>query len=178
MTRELHHIIPRCMGGSDDPSNLVLISARAHAILSVYQSEHYGRPCIHHGQLKYLPPLLYDRGKHWVKESAKAGSKALFDKHPKRSVELHGIYKTKFKSELEYRREQSRRASLSSMGRYKITNGVSDKLISESEAIPDGWVRGSHIKRYYYINNGVINKAIPPSEPIPAGWSRGRVKKT
>jgi hypothetical protein len=30
---EKHHIIPRCMGGSDDPENLVAVSPRVHYIL-------------------------------------------------------------------------------------------------------------------------------------------------
>jgi len=30
--REQHHIIPRCLGGSDDPSNLVALTAREHFI--------------------------------------------------------------------------------------------------------------------------------------------------
>jgi hypothetical protein len=28
--QELHHVIPRCLGGSDDPSNLVLLTAKEH----------------------------------------------------------------------------------------------------------------------------------------------------
>ena len=30
---EKHHIVPRCMGGSDDPENLVAVSPRVHYIL-------------------------------------------------------------------------------------------------------------------------------------------------
>jgi hypothetical protein len=93
MTKELHHIVPRCMGGSDDPSNLVLISARAHAILSVYQSEHYGRPCIHRRQLKYLPPHLYERGKFWLREAAKLGAKSRREKANNESEYLEELYK-------------------------------------------------------------------------------------
>ncbi len=29
---ELHHIIPKCLGGSDEPSNLVLLTAREHFV--------------------------------------------------------------------------------------------------------------------------------------------------
>lgn len=30
---ERHHIIPRCMGGNDDPENLVKLTAREHFIV-------------------------------------------------------------------------------------------------------------------------------------------------
>ncbi|NBT20132.1 MAG: HNH endonuclease [Proteobacteria bacterium] len=33
MNNHLHHIIPRCKGGSDDPSNLVSLSPYKHAYL-------------------------------------------------------------------------------------------------------------------------------------------------
>ena len=29
---EIHHIVPRCMGGTDDENNLVLLTAREHII--------------------------------------------------------------------------------------------------------------------------------------------------
>ena len=65
------------MGGSDDPGNLVWLSPTAHAIMSVLQSEHYGRPCVHPGQLKFLPRGLVERGKYWVKECARLGQRGL-----------------------------------------------------------------------------------------------------
>lgn len=43
---ERHHIIPRCLGGSDEPSNLVKLTARehyiAHLLLSRAYPKHYG----------------------------------------------------------------------------------------------------------------------------------------
>lgn len=29
---EKHHVTPRCMGGSDDPDNIVVLTAREHAV--------------------------------------------------------------------------------------------------------------------------------------------------
>ena len=57
------------MGGTDDPSNLINLSSRAHAIISVYQSEFYGRPCIHPRQYKYLPEELKPLAKVWFDEA-------------------------------------------------------------------------------------------------------------
>ena len=176
MTKELHHIVPRCMGGSDGPSNLVLISARAHAILSVYQSEHYGRPCIHRRQLKYLPPHLYERGKFWVSKAAEKGGKAKWEKYPDldKMFHMHNSYRKRFTDELEYSKEQSRRGLLLSENRKRINNGVIEKYISKFDIIPPGWVEG-YMSRYV-INNGVTNRFIPLTEPIPPGWVKGRVR--
>jgi hypothetical protein len=63
---ETHHIVPRCVGGLDVPENTIELSARAHAIISVLQSDHYNRPCVHRRQIKYLPPELLERGKYWL----------------------------------------------------------------------------------------------------------------
>ena len=73
---ELHHIVPRCMGGSDDRNNMVLLSPVAHAILSVYQSEFYQRPCIHRRQIKYLPLELIELGQKWVSINARRANAA------------------------------------------------------------------------------------------------------
>ncbi len=67
---EIHHIVPKCMGGSDTHANLMILSPRAHAIMSVYQSDFYNRPCIHRRQLKYLPEELLERGKYWISKCA------------------------------------------------------------------------------------------------------------
>ncbi len=68
---EIHHIVPKCMGGSNSRSNMIILSAQAHAIMSVYQSDFYDRPCIHRRQLKFLPPELLERGKYWISQCAK-----------------------------------------------------------------------------------------------------------
>jgi hypothetical protein len=68
---ELHHIVPRCVGGPNVRSNVIVLSSVAHAIISVYQSEFYSRPCVHRRQLKFLPPELVELGNKWVSENAK-----------------------------------------------------------------------------------------------------------
>ena len=73
---EVHHIVPKCMGGSSSRSNLIILSSQAHAIMSVLQSDFYGRPCIHRRQLKYLPPELQERGEYWISRHAKAANAA------------------------------------------------------------------------------------------------------
>jgi len=38
---ERHHILPRCMGGTDDPENLVYLSAREHFIMHILLTKIY-----------------------------------------------------------------------------------------------------------------------------------------
>lgn len=38
---ENHHILPRCMGGSNDPDNLVNLTAREHFICHLLLAKHY-----------------------------------------------------------------------------------------------------------------------------------------
>lgn len=39
--KEYHHILPKCLGGSDDPSNLVALTAREHVIAHLLLSRAY-----------------------------------------------------------------------------------------------------------------------------------------
>ena len=64
------------MGGPDTRSNTVVLSSVAHAIISVYQSEFYQRPCIHRRQIKHLPPELVEIGKKWVSINARKANAA------------------------------------------------------------------------------------------------------
>ena len=65
---ELHHIVPKCVGGEDKRSNMALLSPVAHAIISVYQCEHYQKCCFHRRQLKHLPEDLIPLAKYWLGE--------------------------------------------------------------------------------------------------------------
>jgi hypothetical protein len=40
--KENHHIIPRCIGGTDDPTNLVNLTAREHYIAHIFLAKIYG----------------------------------------------------------------------------------------------------------------------------------------
>ena len=73
---EEHHIVPKCMGGEDTPDNIIKLSARAHAIISILQSDFYDRPCVHRRQIKYLPPELKERGKYWMSVMGKMANAA------------------------------------------------------------------------------------------------------
>jgi hypothetical protein len=72
--KEKHHIIPRCLGGSDDPSNLIFLTAREHFVAhwlltkivfgpSKYKMEHalYAMSRVSKCQERKLSSLEYER---------------------------------------------------------------------------------------------------------------------
>ncbi len=60
--RENHHIVPRHFGGTET----VPLSPTAHAIITLYQCEHYDYPLLHGRQLKHLPVELLERANYWM----------------------------------------------------------------------------------------------------------------
>jgi len=63
------------MGGEDIDSNLIGLSPIAHAIISVYQSEHYQFCCLHRRQRKLLPKELLPLADKWFLEQARYANK-------------------------------------------------------------------------------------------------------
>ncbi|AFN37507.1 homing endonuclease [Vibrio phage TCU_VP02_YC] len=76
---EVHHIIPRCMGGSDDESNLIRLTAREHFIAHVLLSKAYPDNIrlkhasmmmhVSHNDKRYKSSLYYEIAKNAVSES-------------------------------------------------------------------------------------------------------------
>ena len=60
--REKHHIVPKRFKGKET----ILLSPRAHAIITVLQCRHYNYPLLHRRQLKYLPLELLGEAKYWM----------------------------------------------------------------------------------------------------------------
>jgi len=44
---EKHHIVPRCLGGGDEPENLIRLSARQHLIAHLLLAKIHGGRLIH-----------------------------------------------------------------------------------------------------------------------------------
>ena len=60
---EEHHIYPKFDRQTDE---VIYLSLNAHADASVYQSEEWGRGCIHRRQHKYVSPHLKNRSSYWL----------------------------------------------------------------------------------------------------------------
>ena len=62
------------------------------------------------------------------------------------------------------------------IGKIKITNGISEKKILPTDKIPDGWriggkPRGKNKKKR--ITDGINDRMIKLNDPIPDGWYCG-----
>lgn len=125
---EKHHIIPRSLGGTDEPSNLVILSAREHFICHYLltkihknnQSNFYKMVkafimmfCSSKKQLRYSPSRNYEILK---KEFAKA-----------QSINQLGSNNSQF-------------------GTHWITNLIEDRKHPKHLMIPDGWYMGRKSK--------------------------------
>lgn len=182
MTKEKHHIVPKCEGGLDSPDNYIYLSSTAHAIISVYQSEFYNRPCVHPRQYKYLPEELKSKAKVWLDEARRRSGeitrqKALNDpsyrsklgeQGRKNFVNLWGNAETYFQM-LEHSRASqplAREAARSPEARKKRKETF--KEINHQ--------KGSKNSQFgtMWITNGVTNKKISKESPIPEGYWKGR----
>ena len=111
--KEEHHIIPRCLGGSDEKENLVFLTAEEHYIA-------------HQLLIKIYP----DNNK-LVKAAA-----MMIPNRP--SNKMYGWLKKRFSvAQSECQTGQGN----SQFGTMWITNGSEEKKVSKTEIVPEGWFR-------------------------------------
>lgn len=121
---ERHHVIPRCMGGSDDRSNLVALTPEehylAHLLLVKIHPENHS--------------LVYAANKMTV------GSKTV-----RRNNKRYGWLQRKFS---EIRREESKGSGNTQHGTMWINKigTTENKKIDKTDNIPYGWQVGRKIK--------------------------------
>jgi hypothetical protein len=124
---EIHHIVPRSWGGSDDPSNLVRLSAREH-------------------RFAHLLLFKLSSGK---KRADMAASIFLIGKTTSRAYEMARIEVAKRMSEISRKRMRENnpfKGKPSNIaGRIWITNGNKNRCIDPNDAVPEGWRKGRSI---------------------------------
>jgi hypothetical protein len=182
MRKELHHIVPRCMGGTDDPSNLIELSSRAHAIITLYQCEHYGYCCLHRRQRKLLPTSLRKRADYWFNAQAKMANSA----HVKK-LEEDSSYRERYsqsQSEAQKRRykvasEYLRWVEISRKGQpLAVQAALSDESRNKRKNTfkKTDHQKGSKNSQFgtMWITDGESNKKIKKDDPIPEGYFPGR----
>jgi hypothetical protein len=148
---ENHHIIPKCIGGTDDKNNLVLLTAEEHFLAHVLLIKIYPNE---DGLVVAVSKMCQGR----------LGS---------RKRKLYGWLKERF-SKIQSSRMTGK--GNTQYGTMWINNGLESKKINNKSIIPTGWIKGriilkgksrdkfyckcGNIKYYRAIN---CKKCTPPS---------------
>ena len=154
---EVHHIIPRCLGGTDDITNLVRLTYREHYIAhwlltKIHKTEpkiYYAFLCMirdPHGKRK-----LTSRMVQTIKENWKAFQKW----NAKVNNAMHSLSAKKKHSD-----------------RMKTEANPMKRFPEKNPFLGKSFVKG---RKWY--NNGIENKYLFKDEIIPEGFSEGMVYK-
>lgn len=188
---EVHHIIPRSIGGSDEQHNLILLTAREHFVahwllwrlfpdevslmkafkmMLIKNTKQYRDfrvnsriyQTLKEEYSKYLSIKLTEDNPMWDYKAKEKLSKA-------NSGENNSMYNIK----LSY--FQRKKLSEIQKGKVFFTNGTDNiKCFPGNE--PDGFYRGFTIQKYYWFNNGKYEaKYLDGKEP--KGFVKGRLKR-
>jgi len=166
---EIHHIIPRCMGGTKNLENLVKLTAREHYIAHKLLCEIYPK---HHGIVKAFWMMLN-----------KVQSKSQSRNYIVSSHEYQRIKEINSRIQSQQQKQYIKNNGSPMVGSFWITNDIENKKVYNENDIPKGWRKGRRYhgkssaekcKEYIWIKNGIISKKHHISEPIPHGWIRGR----
>jgi len=157
-----HHIIPRHMGGSDDPSNLIELTVEEHAAAHKKLFEKHG--CWQdylawHGLSKMIPrdELIRQIQSEAAKERLKING------NPFTGIRTEG----NFAINEDFRKHVS---SLAQTDDAKAKRKQSFKNIKHQS----GEKNSNFGKKWIYNQELKISKCIPKSEEIPDGWNAGR----
>lgn len=150
----IHHIVPKHMGGTDDPENLIELTIEEHAEAHRLLWEEHGKKedwlawqglagLIDKDQL--IHEVLSNAGK-----KGGAGGKGVTGNRRNGAIANWNKNKDKI---TEVLRANAKRNSELGIGGHEsgkwiwITNGIESKKHLKSEYIPKGWKRGRHSRR-------------------------------
>lgn len=186
---EHHHIIPRCLGGSNHPSNIAILTARehyiAHLLLAKIYPDHLGLHTaamfLYAGSAKEPALKGQNRSKNrnfeWLRKRANAlrsDSKWItngkLDKRIANADRIpHGFH-------------PGRRSTSSIKGYIWATDGETVIRVSKDDPMPDGYTDNTEFLAYnkdrIYVTNGDDNKMLAEGCLIPDGYRKGRTGKT
>jgi uncharacterized protein YbdZ (MbtH family) len=191
---ELHHIIPKHQGGTDDESNLVYLTVYEHILahyLRAKEYEHTNKRLYY--QNIYSANVIFNFGKSKrIDEKLKAIEDILNDPEKLKVLENIKLEWTKASSE--------KQKGITNVGRFWITDGINNKELNKGDIIPEGWKKGAtrpfgiykwsdsskqkmSIRRSqtcYVYNDNTYAKEILKSELeeyLKNGWQKGRNPK-
>jgi hypothetical protein len=182
---ELHHIIPRCFGGSNKKDNIVRLTYREHFLC------HWLLPKFTFDKKlkkKMLHALTFMIGSNndnkdlktycsWQYEIAKKAAKhSMMGKN-------NNFYGKKHSEENLNKMRAGQKRHIEKNGRPKHTEETKEKLRVKhtGKKAPESFAY--NLKKYYeendvkWYNNGTVAKMIPKGQEIPEGFVRGRLKR-
>lgn len=152
---ERHHIIPRCMGGDDDNTNLVALTPEEHFLAHILLVKIHPD---HRNLIFAVQKMTQGRSRN----------------------KMYGWLKRRFSEEMKRSQSGSRN---SQHGTFWISNGTESKKTKGE--IPEGWWRGRNRKKPIksiqssygsrWINDGGKSKILYAGQEIPDGWRYGRI---
>lgn len=177
--KHIHHIIPRHMGGTDDPSNLIELSRKEHAQAHLKLYEQYGKK--------------EDLGAYYLLTGQT-------DAAAKISSSLGGTVQGKINAENGHMRRIQKLANPSEAGKKggaaTMASGkgaFGDPIERLKSCVKGGQVQGrknaesGHLKRIsnlsrkskgkVWITDGSKNQMIEPDGNIPEGFRRGKTQR-
>lgn len=158
-----HHIVPKHVGGSDDPSNIIQLTVEDHAIAHK----------VLYGLWKREQDLIAWLGLSGQITAQKATIAAIkLGGRKRKGVSKSEQHKTKISVGLK---------NSSNTNRGKKLSPERVRILSESlVGLPKTSIHADRISQgktgFKAINNKLVTKMIRSSDPIPEGWYLGRHK--
>jgi len=161
---EVHHIIPDCLGGTDDPDNLVRLSYQEHFLCHWMLIKFVNTPEAEAKMIRSLLCMTWSSNNHkrivssWqfdvVKRAAKDNMRG----------ENNPVY-----------------------GKTRHNNGIEEIMLSVDEEIPEGFVLGRlpfseetrrKMRGKKYYNNGIKEIKLSDDKEVPEGFVPGGLPTT
>jgi hypothetical protein len=179
--KHIHHIIPKHMGGTDDPSNLVELTRKEHAEAHMKLYEQYGKK---EDLGAYY--LLTGQTDEAAKISSSLGGTAqgtinANNGHIQRIQKLSntvaagkkGGATTIARGKGSFGDPVERLKSASKGGKTQGKKNAESGHLKRIAQIPSNKNRGM-----IWITNGITNMMIMPADVIPTGYRRGKTQKS
>lgn len=188
---EVHHILPRCMGGTDDVTNLTTLTGREHFIAHlILMRLHPDIP-----EIIYSAWLMANKGGIKKRRKYKVSARVYASLKVEWSIRMK-----KLRTGTHHSEEVRRKISENRRGKGYITKGstgmkwyhsltTDESIMCFANDKPDGWVMGrnksnatSNIRKTKWIHNPNTLEylKVDPVDGIPDGWcvgsGKGKVK--
>lgn len=179
---EKHHIVPKCLGGANDSTNLVNLTAREHFLchwlLARMYPDNYRLVyafnmmcfCVGRKQVRYTPSSRTVEEAR-VLFSQVAGKHLIGTKRPdqaKRNQLRKGVFKHSDMAKAKLRASNVGKKQAQETILKRVAKLKGQKRSKESVA---------YLKNLIWITNGVVTIRINKQELLPEGYWRGRLAK-